>query len=123
MFLETVRPSYILFGSCDAFADAALVRYRKAPGDVVPYPDRWDKSFRDWGTTAIDLPEPWPTAPHGIPYFKLTRYEDDASGDVIKPAGKRFRGRVIVLIDATNSSATFQFAQNVQLHHLGVLIG
>ena len=63
--------------------------------------------------------------PHraGVSYLKLTRYDDDATGDVIKPAGKRFRGKVSVLIGPTNSSATFQFAQNVESHHLGTLIG
>ena len=100
-----------------------LVRYRKVSDDLVPYLDTWDKSFRDWGATAVDLPEAGPTAPREVSYFKLTRYDDDASGDVIKPSGQRFRGRVFVLIDATNSSATFQFAQNVQRHHLGLLIG
>ena len=100
-----------------------LVRYRKIPTELAPYLDTWDKSFRDWGTSATDLPEPWPTAPREVPYLKLTRYDDNASGDVIRPAGKRFHGKVIVLIDATNSSATFQFAQNVQAHHLGILIG
>lgn len=100
-----------------------LVRYRKIPSELAPYLDTWDKSFRDWGVSAVDLPEPWPTAPREVPYLKLSRYDDDASGDVIRPTGKRFRGKVVVLIDATNSSATFQFAQNVQQHHLGVLIG
>ena len=100
-----------------------LVRYRKVPDDLVPYLDTWDKSFRDWGASAVDLSEPWPTAPAGVTYLKLARYDDDANGDVIKPAGKRFRGKVFVLIDATNSSATFQFAQAVQSHQLGKLIG
>jgi hypothetical protein len=100
-----------------------LVRYRKVPDDLVPYLDTWDNSFRDWGASAVDLAEPWPTAPHQVSYKKLTRYDDDTRGDVIRPMGKRFRGKVLVLIDATNSSATFQFAQNMQLHHLGTLIG
>ena len=100
-----------------------LVRYRKVPDELIPYLDTWDRGFRDWGSSAVHLAQPWPTAPHEVPYLKLTRYDDDTSGDVIKPAGKRFYGKVIVLIDATNSSATFQFAQNIQAHHLGVLIG
>ncbi len=100
-----------------------LVRYRKVPEDLVPYLETWDNSFRNWGASAVDLAEPWPTAPHGVSYFKLTRDDDDATGDVIQPKGKRFRGSVVVLIDATNSSATFQFAQYVQAHHLGTLIG
>lgn len=100
-----------------------LVRYRKVPDDLIPYLDTWDKSFRDWGATAVDLPEPWPTAPQEVSYLKLNRFDDDASGDVIKPSGRRFRGKILVLIDATNSSATFQFAQNIQSHHLGLLVG
>ncbi|MFN7992224.1 MAG: S41 family peptidase [Bryobacteraceae bacterium] len=100
-----------------------LVRYRKAPGDLLPYLDTWDKSFQDWGTSAVELQSRWPTAPDGVSYFQLTRYDDDAPGDVIKPAGRHFRGKVIVLIDATNSSATFQFAANIQMHHLGTLVG
>ena len=100
-----------------------LVRYRKVPDDLLPYLDTWDKSFRDWGPAAVDIPDAWRTAPHEVSYLKLTRYDDDATGDVIKPSGQRFRGRVFVLIDATNSSATFQFAQNIQRHHLGLLIG
>ncbi len=100
-----------------------LVRYRKVPDDLVPYLDTWDKSFRDWGSSAVDLSAPWPTAPAGVSYLKLTRYDDDATGDIIKPAAARFRGKVFVLIDAANSSATFQFAQNIQSHHLGTLIG
>jgi C-terminal processing protease CtpA/Prc len=100
-----------------------FVRYRKVPDDLVPYLDTWDNSFRDWGTSAVALSEPWPTAPREVSYLRLTRYDDDATGDVIQPHGKRFCGKVIVLIDATNSSATFQFAQNIQSHHLGTLIG
>lgn len=100
-----------------------LVRYRKIPDDLAPYLDTWDRGFRDWGNAAVDLPEPWPTAPAGVTYLQLKRSDDDANGDVIQPAGKRFRGKVLVLIDAANSSATFQFAQNIQSHHLGTLIG
>lgn len=100
-----------------------LVRYRRVPDDLLPYLDTWDNSFRDWGTSAVDLAEPWPTAPREVSYLKLTRYDDNATGDVIQPRGKRFEGKVIVLIDATNSSVTFQFAQNIHSHHLGTLIG
>ena len=100
-----------------------LVRYRRVPEDLVPYLDTWDKSFRDWGASAVDLPSPWPTAPAAVSYFKLARHDDDAAGDVLRPKGPRFHGKVFVLIDSTNSSATFQFAQNMQSHHLGTLVG
>ncbi|HVO59144.1 MAG TPA: S41 family peptidase [Dongiaceae bacterium] len=100
-----------------------LVRYRSAPAALIPYLDTWDPSFKDWGTYATDLPSPWPTAPP-VPYFGLTRFDDDASGnEVIPAAGKPFHGKLIVLIDASNSSATFQFARLVREQHLGTLIG
>lgn len=100
-----------------------LVRYRRVPQDLIPYLDTWDKTFRDWGPAAVDLPSPWPTAPAAVSYLKLTRSGDDATGAVIQPKGQRFHGKVFVLIDATNSSATFQFAQTMQSHHLGTLVG
>ncbi len=100
-----------------------LVRYRKVPDELRPYLDTWDRSFSDWGASAIDQPEPWPTTPPGVKYLKLARYDDTANGDIIKPNGVRFRGKVFILIDATNSSATFQFAQTIQSHHLGTLVG
>lgn len=99
-----------------------LVRYRQAPPELAPYLDTWDPSFKDWGKAAIELEQPWPTAPP-VHYFKLSRYDDDAEGSVIKAEGKHYGGKVFVLVDANNSSATFQFAQVVQQNHLGVLVG
>ena len=100
-----------------------LVRYRETPAGLNEYLDTWDASFKNWGKAAVELPQPWPTAP-AVRYFALNRYEDEPSGeDVIRPAGKGFHGRVYVLIDANNSSATFQFARIVQQNKLGVLVG
>jgi C-terminal processing protease CtpA/Prc len=59
-----------------------------------------------------------------VPYFALTRFDDDASGnEIIAAKGKPFRGKVVVLIDASNSSATFQFARLVREQRLGTLVG
>lgn len=99
-----------------------LVRYRKVPDDLAPYLDTWDKSFKDWGESAVELDPPRPTAPP-VHYFRLKKYDDDTNGDVIKPEGVHFSGHVYVLVDANNSSATFQFAQVVQQNHLGTLVG
>ena len=100
-----------------------LVRYREVPAALAPYLDTWDPSFKNWGASAVELDHPWTTAP-AAHFFALKRYDDDAAGgDVIRPAGKRFQGKVFVLIDAANSSATFQFAQIMQQNHLGTLIG
>lgn len=100
-----------------------LVRYRKVPEQLVPYLNTWDASFRDWGKSALDLPAPWSTAPKEVRYLDLNPSEQDESGSLIKPSGERFHGKVVVLIDATNSSATFQFAQDVQIHRLAMLVG
>jgi C-terminal processing protease CtpA/Prc len=100
-----------------------LVRYRKVPDDLAPYLDTWDPSFKDWGDAAVELAKPWPTAPSTVPYLLLKRYDDDAAGDVIKAEGKHYPGKVFVLVDANNSSATFQFAQIVQQNKLGILVG
>lgn len=92
------------------------VRYRSIPADLAPHVDTWDDSFRDWGASAL--------GPRPDGFYDLTRWSDDASGQmIVKPSGKRFSGRVIVLIDATNSSATFGFAQIVKDNRIGTLIG
>lgn len=100
-----------------------FVRYRQTPSDLAPYLDTWDPSFKNWGESAREIDRPWPTAPPAH-YFALTRYDDNASGqDVIHPAGRQFRGKLFLLIDAGNSSATFQFAQIAQRNGLGTLVG
>ena len=93
-------------------ADERRVRYRKTPADLDPYLDTWDKSFRDWGDDAVDIGDGW---------FRLRSETGDA--DIITPKGPRFTGKVVVLIDAQNSSATFQFAERIQALGLGRLFG
>lgn len=91
-----------------------LVRYRKVPDDLRPYLDTWDKSFADWGKSAV---------PYDRRFYRLTRYDDDARGHVLQVEGPRYAGKLYVLIGPTNSSATFQFAQEVRSLHLGTLVG
>jgi hypothetical protein len=91
--------------------DERRVRYRHTPADLNPYLDTWDESFRRLGENGVDI---------GNGFLRLP----DAEGvSVIRPKGPRFRAPVIVLIDAQNSSATFQFAQVVQDARLGRLFG
>lgn len=92
--------------------DERRVRYRQTPADLNPYLDTWDKSFRDWGSDATDI---------GGGFFKLKSETGDT--EIIAPKGPRFIGKVVVLTDAQNSSATFQFAQRIQDLKLGVLCG
>jgi len=90
------------------------VRYRKVSDELNPHLDTWDKSFRDWGAAATNP---------GNGFYTLTKYDDDSDGNVIKASDRPFRGRTFVLVDASNSSATFEFAQTLQQNKLGTLVG
>lgn len=89
------------------------VRFRRTPEDIDAYLDTWDPSFKRLGEGAEPL---------DAGFFRL-KEEDGKPATPIRPKGPRFRGRVIVLIDAANSSATFQFAQLIQSRRLGTLVG
>jgi hypothetical protein len=89
------------------------VRYQKTPADLDPYLDTWDNSFRDYSAD---------TEPHGDGFYRLIE-RDGASRAPITPKGPRYGGKLIVLTDASNSSATFQFANLVKANGLGTLIG
>lgn len=89
------------------------VRCRRTPDHLNPYLDTWDDSFRDWGDDAIRIDDE---------YYRL-RSSAESVSPVIVPKGPRFHGDVVVLIDASNSSATFQFANIVKSNGLGRLIG
>lgn len=92
-------------------ADERRVRFRTTPADLNPYLDTWDRSFEKLGEGADDL---------GDGFYRLKAVQDV---NLITPKGPRFRAPVVVLIDAQNSSATFQFAQIVQTNGLGRLMG
>ena len=89
-------------------------RYQSVPQPLRPNLDTWDRSFFEWGESAKPL---------GNGFYRLTRYDDSLQGDVIHPCLPRFNGHLAVLVDASNSSATFQFAQVVQRLSMGVLVG
>jgi hypothetical protein len=89
------------------------VRYQKTPADLDPYLDTWDKSFRDYSAS---------TEPLGDGFYRLIE-RDGASRAPIVPKGPRYDGKLIVLTDAANSSATFQFANLVKTNGLGTLVG
>lgn len=92
-----------------------FVRYRRTPGELDPYLDTWDRSFRNWGADAI--------GPDARGLYRLTRWDGPDGSGAIRPRGRRFPGRLVAIIDATNSSATFQFAQTVKAARLGLLVG
>ena len=96
--------------------DQRWTRYRSAPEALRPHLNTWDRSFLDWGEAAVLSTE-------RPGFYRLNRADDSEGSGVIQPEGRRFKGRVAVLCDAANSSATFSFNQTVQDNGLATLIG
>ena len=95
-------------------ADAArrLVRYRAVPQDLRAPLDTWDKSFLTLGAKAT---------PVDARFLALPAAGNGGSATIApKP---RFAGKVAILTSATNSSATFGFAQRIRDHRLATLVG
>lgn len=90
------------------------VRRRSVPERLRPHLDTWDRSFLDWGDQAV---------PGEGGFFTLTRYDDEPGGSVVPAAARPFRGLTFVLVDASNSSATFEFALAVRQNRLATLVG
>lgn len=92
-----------------------FTRYRKTPADLDRYLKTWDRTFRDWGADAH--------GPDARGFYRMTRFDDDAEGDLLRPHPRPFKGKLIVLTDAANSSATFQFAYAARRNGLATLVG
>ncbi len=89
---------------------AQRVRFREVPTDLRPLLDTWDPSFYELGKDGVALDS-------GL-------IETGPVGEtVIMPEAQTFGGRIAVLIGADNSSATFQFAQQVRAAGRATLIG
>lgn len=87
------------------------VRFREVPLQLRPVLDTWDKSFFTLGADAT-------------PTLGADGWYDLATEDeMLEPATPTYRGKLIVLIDASNSSATFQFSARVKAGKLGTLVG
>jgi len=94
------------------------VMYRKTPEDLNPSLDTWDDSFKDWSAAAKD-PKPGDEA-RG---FVLDRGEENGDDNMILPSRTKYPGRVWVLVDSVNSSATFQFAWIMSRSKIATLVG
>ena len=108
-----------------------FVRYLRTPTDLDAVLDTWDPSFKDWSKVAIgpmDLADRGTGLARGTTdgFYRL-RNEDGTDpaevDEMIAPRGPRFGGRVFVLVDASNSSATFEFVRLVKGLQLGTVVG
>lgn len=88
-------------------------RYRSVSQNLRKYLSTWDSSFFDWGKSA---------QPDSTRFYKLTRF-DDLMGSVVSPNKNPYRGKLFVFVGPVNSSATFEFAYQVQRLKLGTLVG
>lgn len=89
-----------------------LYRYTHIPDSLKKNLDTWDDTFKDNKTG----------------YKKTTEgyYEKDQASldcDSLKPNPNRFKGKVFLITDATNSSATFIMADFIKSNRLGTLVG
>lgn len=108
-----------------------FVRYLKTPTELDAILDTWDPSFKDWSKEAIGPMELAdrgtglaPGTTGGFYRLRNENGKDPAESDqLISPRGPRFGGRVFVLVDASNSSATFEFASLVKSLKVGTLVG
>ncbi len=88
-------------------------RYRTLPDALRGPLDTWDDSFRDWGASA--------RGPDSDGFYLLER--EGADTEVVRPRGRRFEKPLAVIVDASCSSATFQFANAVRETGVARLIG
>ncbi len=111
---------HVVVRPLDVASQARYTRYRHVPSYLRGNLDTWDPSFYDWGKSA--------TSPRYVPeartdLFRMTRFDDGSAMDRIEPNSPRYTGKLGVLVDASNSSATFQFAQIVKRERVGTLVG
>ena len=96
------------------------IRFRTAPKNLIPYLDTWDWGFLDWSTNTVN--PAFQPAGNAV-YYSLIESDNNNGGDVLHPLAPRFDGKVVVLMNSENSSATFIFEQLAQQNKLATLIG
>lgn len=88
-----------------------LLRYTSVPDSLRPYLSAWDDSFYGPRT--------------GLKARKGGWYEQPQDGGctTIPSHPKHFTGKLFLLTDVTNSSATFLLAEAFRTHQLGTIVG
>jgi Peptidase family S41 len=104
---------YLTKSPLPAQAGGRRLAYRAIPAKLNAVLDTWDDRFRDWGDNA---------RPRSDGMYDLLD-EAGRSGGGVTPKATYFGGKVIVLSDAANSSATLQFCQMLRANGLGRIVG
>jgi hypothetical protein len=105
--------SYLTTRPLPAQAGRRRLRYQKIPDDLNGILETWDDRFRDWGDRAVLA---------GDGFYDIKDDTGRSGGNVV-PQTPYFGGKVIVLTDASNSSATLQFCQMLRANGLGRIVG
>ncbi|MFZ4507930.1 MAG: S41 family peptidase [Fimbriimonas sp.] len=94
------------------------VRVQAVDPTLRPYLRTWDPTYYNWSSQSNPL--------SFVETLRANAYEirsQDHATTVITPLKPQFQGRVTLLVDAENSSATFQFATMVRQYKVGIIVG
>ena len=92
-------------------ANQTLLRYVRVAPDLLPHLDTWDKSFFDVTGRVT---------PGGNNFYALT---GEGGAMTLKPNGRGYAGKVHLLVDAGDGSATFLLARLLKQERLATLVG
>ena len=88
------------------------MRYAKVPDELRPYLGTWDDSFYEQSQKVVPIEDG---------YYTWKKAKENTTA--IKPKKPRFDGQVYLLIDASNSSATFFMADIMKREKMATLVG
>ncbi len=89
-----------------------LLRYVQTPPDLDPYLDTWDEGFKDRRGEVKETGD-------GFFTWKGASHEPLR----LEPGPDAYQGQILLLVDAANSSATFNLARVLKENGLATLIG
>lgn len=104
--------TYLTDESLDLVLDKELVRYQKVSADIQPFVGSWEKGLLDISSRV---------QPHDERFFEAK--DSTANYLNVKSAKLNFQGKVVILTDAANSSATFYLSKYSKENHLATLVG
>lgn len=106
-----LRP-YLLWKPARLAATQARLRYERIPPELDPYLDTWDKSFRNREGQVKELGG-------GFYTWKNTEPRDTE----FAVSGNAYQGKIYLLVNSANSSATYYLASFLKQNGLATLVG